>query len=57
MFAFGAVYASGTFGMSTGEVIMFAIAMNVAAGIAAASFGWTDDFLGSKKPSSSPSRA
>ena len=49
MFAFGAVYASGTFGMSTEEVIMFAIAMNVAAGIGAASFGWIDDYLGSKK--------
>jgi UMF1 family MFS transporter len=49
MFAFGAVYASGTFGMSTEEVIMFAIAMNVAAGIGAASSGWIDDYLGSKK--------
>ena len=49
MFALGAVYASGTFGMSTEEVIMFAIAMNVAAGIGAASFGWIDDYLGSKK--------
>ena len=49
MFAFGAVYASGTFGMSTEEVIIFAIAMNVAAGIGAASFGWIDDYLGSKR--------
>jgi UMF1 family MFS transporter len=49
MFAFGAVYASGTFGMSTGEVIMFASAMNVAAGIGATPFGCIDDFLGSKK--------
>lgn len=49
MFAFGAIYASGTFGMSTDEVIMFAIAMNVAAGLGAASFGWIDDYLGSKQ--------
>lgn len=49
MFALGAVYASGTFGMSTEEVIMFAIAMNIAAGIGAASFGWIDDYLGSKR--------
>ncbi len=49
MFAFGAVYASGTFGMSTEEVIMFAIAMNIAAGLGAAGFGWIDDYLGSKK--------
>ena len=49
MFTFGAVYASGTFGMSTEEVIMFAIALNIAAGIGAASFGWIDDYLGSKR--------
>ena len=49
MFAFGAIYAIGTFGMSTEEVIIFAIAMNVAAGIGAASFGWIDDYLGSKR--------
>ena len=49
MFAFGAVYARGTFEMSLEEVIMFAIAMNVTAGIGAASFGWIDDYLGSKK--------
>ena len=48
MFAFGAIYASGTFGMSTQEIIMFGIAMNIAAGIGAASFGWIDDYLGSK---------
>ena len=48
MFAFGAVYASGTFGMSTEEVIMFAIAMNVAAGLGAATAGWIDDLAGSK---------
>ena len=35
--------------MSLEEVIMFAIAMNVTAGIGAASFGWIDDYLGSKK--------
>ena len=49
MFAFGAVYARGTFEMSLKEVIMFAIAMNVTAGIGAVSFGWIDDYLGSKK--------
>ena len=49
MFAFGAVYARGTFEMSLEEVIMFAIAMNVTAGIGAASLGWIDDYLGSKK--------
>ena len=49
MFAFGAVYASQTFGMSTEEVIRFAIVMNVAAGLGAAAFGWVDDLLGSKR--------
>lgn len=49
MFAFGAVYASQTFDMSTEEVIQFAIVMNVAAGLGAAGFGWIDDLLGSKR--------
>ena len=48
MFAFGAVYASHTFGMSTEEIIYFAIAMNVVAGLGAAGMAWVDDYLGSK---------
>jgi UMF1 family MFS transporter len=49
MFAFGAIYASGTFGFSQEEVIQFAIAMNVAAGAGAAAMGFVDDRIGSKR--------
>lgn len=48
IFAFGGIYAAGTFGMSFAEVIKFGIAMNVAAGIGAMAFAWMDDFRGSK---------
>ena len=49
MFAFGGVYAAGTFGMSLTDIIMFGIALNVTAGIGAAVFGWVDDRFGSKQ--------
>ena len=48
MFAFGAIYAAGTFGMGTVEILYFAVAMNVIAGLGAAGFAWVDDWLGSK---------
>lgn len=48
LFAFGGIFASGTFGMSMDEVITLGIALNVSAGLGAASFAWLDDFLGSK---------
>jgi len=47
-FAFGGIYAVGTFGMTLTEVIQFGIAMNVTAGIGAASFAWLDDYIGGK---------
>lgn len=49
MFAFGGVYAAGTFGMSLEEIIVFGIALNVTAGSGAAVFGFIDDRLGSKR--------
>jgi MFS transporter, UMF1 family len=49
LFAFGGIYAAGTFGMSTQEIILFAIMLNVSAGIGSFSFGFIDDRLGSKK--------
>ncbi|MGQ9424724.1 MFS transporter [Gilvimarinus sp. F26214L] len=48
LFAFGGVYAAGTFGFSEGQVLMFGIALNVSAGLGAAAFAWVDDWLGSK---------
>ncbi len=49
LFAFGAIYASGTFGMALDEVIMFGIALNLTAGIGAFGFAWLDDRLGSRR--------
>ncbi len=48
MFAFGGIYAAGTFGFSFAEVIQFGIALNVTAAIGAVAFGWVDDRLGAK---------
>ena len=49
MFAFGGIYAAGTFGMSFQEIIQFGIALNVTAGLGAACFAWIDDWIGSKR--------
>ncbi len=49
MFAFGGIYAAGTFGMTPSEVIIFGIGLNVTAGLGAASFAWLDDHVGPRK--------
>ena len=48
LFAFGGIYAAGTFGFSFAEVIQFGIALNVTAAIGAVAFGWIDDRVGPK---------
>ncbi len=48
LFAFGGLYAAGTFGMDTAEVIQFGIALNVTSGIGAFGFAYLDDRIGSK---------
>jgi len=48
VFAFGGIYAAGTFGMSLSEVIEFGIVINVAAGLGAWLFGLLDDRVGPK---------
>lgn len=49
LFAFGAIFAAGTFGMSLAEVLYFGVALNVSAGIGAFVFAWIDDWLGPKR--------
>ena len=49
VFAFGGIYAAGTFGMPLSEVILFGIALNVTAGLGAVAFGVLDDRVGGKK--------
>jgi UMF1 family MFS transporter len=48
LFAFGAIYAAGVHGMGFEEILLFGIAMNVTAGLGAASFGLIEDRLGAK---------
>ena len=49
VFAFGGIYAQGTFGMTISEVIVFGIALNLASGLGAVVFGFLDDRIGGKK--------
>jgi UMF1 family MFS transporter len=49
VFAFGGVYAAGTFRMDEQEVLVFGICLNVTAGAGAALFSWVDDKIGSKQ--------
>jgi UMF1 family MFS transporter len=48
LFAFGGIYAAGTFGMSVAEVITFGLVLNATAGAGAFAFGWIDDWIGAK---------
>lgn len=49
LFAFGGIYAAGTFGMSFEEILVFAIALNVIAGVGAFAFAWIDDWIGARR--------
>lgn len=48
LFAFGGIYAAGTYKLPFEEVLLFGITMNITAGIGAVSMSWVDDYLGSK---------
>ncbi len=48
IFAFGGVYAAGTFGMDEQQVLLFGITLNVTAGLGAFLFSWIDDRAGSR---------
>lgn len=48
IFAFGGIYAAGTFGFTTKDIILFGIFMNVGAGFGAITLAWFDDWFGSK---------
>ncbi|MDZ7690210.1 MAG: MFS transporter [Balneolaceae bacterium] len=49
VFAFGGIYAAGTFDMGERQVLIFGIGLNLTAGVGAALFAWIDDFAGSKQ--------
>ncbi len=48
IFAFGGIYAAGTFGFSFREIMLFGIVLNIMAGLGAFAFGYCDDRLGGK---------
>lgn len=48
LFAFGGIYAAGTYGLSFEEVLLFGISMNITAGIGAILLASIDDHLGSR---------
>lgn len=48
LFAVGGLYAAGVHGMDTGQILIFAIGLNVTAGLGAAGFAWMDDGMGSR---------
>src|SRR3954447_11825190 len=49
LFAFGAIYAAGVFGMGFEEILLFGIALNLTAGLGAAGFGLVEDRMGSRR--------
>ena len=48
LFAFGGIYAAGTFNLTFEELIIFGITMNATAGLGAVAFSWLDDRIGPK---------
>jgi UMF1 family MFS transporter len=48
LFAFGGIYAAGSFGMSFQEILLFGLALNATAAAGAAGFAWIDDRIGAK---------
>lgn len=48
IFAYGGIYAAGTFDFSQRDVLLFGIGLNLTAGVGAALFAWIDDKVGSR---------
>lgn len=49
LFAFGGIYAAGSFGMDFSEILLFGILLNVTSGLGAFAFAWIDDWIGPKR--------
>ena len=49
IFAFGGIYAAGTFDFTMIEIMIFAIVLNVTAGLGAFLLGFLDDIIGGKQ--------
>jgi UMF1 family MFS transporter len=48
LFSFGGIHAAGTFGLSPEMILVLGIILTIAAGIGAFTFGWIDDWIGSR---------
>ena len=49
IFAFGGIYATGTFGFDFRELMLFGVVLNIAAGIGSFALGFMDDYVGGKQ--------
>ncbi len=49
LFAFGAIYAAGKFGMSTQQVLLFGILLNITGGLGAFGFAAVEDRIGARR--------
>jgi len=49
VFAFGGIYAAGTFGFTMQEIFLFAIILNITAGLGAFLLGFLADIIGGKR--------
>lgn len=49
IFSFAAIYVGSVYGLDFGEILVMAIALNVAAGIGALAFGFVNDWIGAKR--------
>ena len=48
LFSLGGIFAGNAYGMSTQEILTFAVILNITAGLGAIAFAWIDDIIGSK---------
>ncbi|HSW70708.1 MAG TPA: MFS transporter, partial [Gammaproteobacteria bacterium] len=48
LFAFGGIFAAGTFHFSFTDILLFGISLNILAGCGSICLAWLDDWLGSK---------
>ena len=49
IFAFGGIYAAGTFDFTFNDIFLFGIVLNITAGIGAFALGFLDDVIGGKR--------
>lgn len=48
LFAFGGIFAAGTFHFNFTDILIFGISLNIMAGLGSIGLAWLDDYIGSK---------